>query len=136
MKSRHKPVGGTPVWTIHPGIWPDIGDFETSSGGGVFQANMQAALGNNLLGSPIQQSEHLPQDDNSGCVLLADFRAYLLFERSGLSIAFSEHAAFTNDKGTWRFTQRLDGMPWVLSAITLADPQGSYTVSPFVYLND
>jgi len=136
MQSRFKTVGGTPVWIIHPGIWPDIGDFETSAGGGVFQANLQAALGNNILGYEILQSEHLPQDDNSGCVVLADLSAYLLFERSGLSIAFSEHAAFTSDKGTWRFTQRLDGQPWLKSAITLADPQGSYTMSPFVYLND
>jgi len=136
MLSRFKSVGGSPVWVIHPGIWPDIGDFETSSGGGVFQANMQAALGNNLLGFPILQSEHLPQDDNAGCVLLADFSGYYLFERAGISIAFSEHAAFTTDKGVWRFTQRLDGQPALKSAITLADPQGSYTVSPFVYLND
>ncbi len=136
MFSRFKSVGGSPVWVIHPGIWPDIGIFESSNGGGVFQANMQAAMGNNILGYPILQSEHLPQDDNAGCVLLADFSGYLLFERSGISIAFSEHAAFTTDKGVWRFTQRLDGQPWLKSAITLADPQGSYTVSPFVYLND
>lgn len=136
MQSRFKPVGGSPVWVIHPGMWPDIGVFETSAGGGVFQANMQAALGNNILGYEILQSEHLPQDDNAGCVILADFSAYLLFQRSGLSIAFSEHAAFTSDKGTWRFTQRMDGQPWLKSAITLADPQGSYTMSPFVYLND
>ena len=136
MISRFKPVGGRPIWVIHPGIWPDIGVFESSSGGGVFQANMQAALGNSLLGYPILQSEHLPQDDNAGCVVLMDPSAYLLFERSGISIAFSEHAAFTTEKGTWRFSQRFDGMSWVKSAITLADPQGSYTISPFVYLND
>jgi len=136
MKARFKPVGGSPVWIIHPGIWPDIGAFESSAGGAVFQANMQAALGNNLLGYPIIQSEHLPQDDNAGCVLLADLSAYMLFERQGLAIAFSEHAAFTSDKGTWRFTTRMDGQSWLKSAITLADPQGGYTMSPFVYLND
>jgi hypothetical protein len=53
-----------------------------------------------------------------------------------MAVAFSEHAAFTTDKGTWRFTKRLDGQPWLSGAITLADPQGSYTVSPFVYHND
>jgi hypothetical protein len=36
----------------------------------------------------------------------------------------------------WRFKKRLDGQPWLLNAITLADPQGSFTQSPFVYLND
>lgn len=136
MLSRFKSTGGSPVWIIHPSIWPDIGRFEVGTGGAVYQSNVQAGLGAPLLGAPILQSEHLPQADNSGCVILADLNAYLFFLRSQLSIAYSEHAAFTSDKGTWRFTQRNDGKPWLKSAITLADPQGSYTVSPFVYFND
>lgn len=136
MLSRFKAAGGTPVWIIHPSIWPDIGKFEVGTGGAVYQSNVQAGLGAPLLGAPILQSEHLPQADNSGCVILADLNAYLFFLRSQLSIAFSEHAAFTSDKGTWRFTQRNDGKPWLKSPITLADPQGSYTCSPFIYFND
>lgn len=136
MKSRFKAVGGTPMWLWHPGIWPDVGIFETSAGGGVFMANLAAGAPGRLLGYEYGESQHQPQDDNSGCVLLADFSAYLFFERAGLAVAFSEHAAFTSDKGTWRFTQRNDGQPWLRLAITLADPQGSYTVSPFVFLND
>jgi len=136
MRSRFKKVGGKPVWVIHPGVWPDIGVFEVSTGsGGVFQANLQTALGQNLLGYPILESEHMPQDDNDDA-LLADFKGYVLFEREELSIAFSEHAAFTTDKGTWRFTARFDGQPWLKDVITLADPQGSYTVSPFVFHDD
>ena len=84
----------------------------------------------------ILMSEHLPQDDNAGDVILADMKAYLLFERMGLNISFSEHANFTSDQGTWRFTQRMDGQPWLAGAVTLADPQGGYTVSPFVFHND
>lgn len=136
MKARFKAAGGNPVWLIHPGVWPDIGVFETSQGGGVWMANQQAGMPSTLLGYPILESEHLPQDDNAGNVILADLNAYLMFERQQLSVAFSEHAAFTADKGTWRFTVRNDGQPWLKSAITLADPQGSYTVSPFVYHND
>lgn len=136
MLSRFKAAGGSPVWIIHPSIWPDIGKFEVGTGGAVYQSNVQAGLGAPLLGAPILQSEHLPQADNSGCVILADLNAYLFFLRSQLSIAYSEHAAFTSDKGTWRFTQRNDGKPWLKGPITLADPQGSYTCSPFVYLND
>src|SRR5512139_2008034 len=136
MRSRFKRVGGQPCWVIHPGVWPDIGVFEVSSGsGGVFQANLQGALGQNLLGYPIFESEHMPQA-NGDDVILADMKGYCLFEKEELSIAFSEHAAFTSDKGTWRFTARFDGQPWLKSTITLADPQGSYTVSPFVYHDD
>jgi len=138
MRSRFKNVMGAPVWVIHPSIWPDIGTFEVSAGsGGVYAAtsNMQGGMASGLLGFPILESEHLPQA-NSTAVILADLKSYALFERGQLSIAFSEHAAFTSDKGTWRFTERLDGKPWIVNAITLADPTGSYTVSPFVYLND
>jgi HK97 family phage major capsid protein len=136
MRARFKKVASDPVWIIHPGLWPDIGAFEVSTGsGGVFQANLQAGLGQNLLGYRIIESEHMPQDDYDDA-LLADLKAYLLFEREELSIAFSPDAAFTSDKGTWRFTSRFDGQPWLKSTITLADPQGSYTVSPFVYHDD
>lgn len=137
MRSRFKSVGGQPTWAIHPGIWPDIGAFEVASGSsGVWQANLQGPLGQQLLGYPITESEHLPQDDNAGCVILGDFSAYLILDRRQMAIAFSEHAAFLTDKGTWRVTKRLDGQPWMKNAITLADPQGSFTISPFVYLND
>ncbi|HEY1409158.1 MAG TPA: phage major capsid protein, partial [Promineifilum sp.] len=135
MRSRFKSVGGSPVWIIHPGIWPDIGVFETSAGGGVWMANQAASMPSSLLGYPILESEHMPAP-NTDDVILADLSAYVLFERQALSIAFSEHAAFTTDKGTWRFTVRNDGQPWLKSAITLADPGGSFTVSPFVYHND
>lgn len=131
MWSKFKSAGGTPSWLIHPGIWPDILSMAIgSSQNAVWTANMQGGQGSNLNGYPIMTSEHLPVADAAGSTLLADFSAYLLFQKKGISIAFSEHAAFTSDQGTWRFTQRLDGMPWLRAPITLAD--GSYKVSPFV----
>lgn len=137
MQSRFKSVGGTPVWLMHPSVWPDIMTMEIgTAGANAWVANMQATAGNTLNGYPFVQSEHLPQANNSGDVMLVDLNAYLLFRRSGLAIAFSEHVGFLNDLGTWRFTQRQDGQPWLKNAITLADPQGSYTMSPFVNHND
>lgn len=137
MRAQFKAVGGSPIWAIHQGLWPDIGVFEVSTGsGGVFQANLSAALNQTILGMPIVESEHLPQDDNAGDANLVDLRAYIIFDRAGIAVAYSEHAAFTSDKGTWRVTKRLDGQPWMKGPITLADPQGSYQVSPFVYHND
>ncbi len=130
MASRFKPVGGQGRWLMHQSVYPDIAVWEIgTAGAGV------GRLADVGYGEPIF-TEHLPQANSSGCVILADMSGYLLFERSGLSIAYSEHAAFTYDKGTWRFTERLDGQPWMKSYITLADPTGSFTVSPFVYFND
>jgi len=136
MISRFKQVGGTPVWIIHPSLIPDIGVFQVSTGGASLVSNISAGLGLQILGYRVIQSEHLPQADNSGCAILADLSAYKLFEKGGLYIDYSEHAAFTTGKGTWRFGMRMDGKPWLKSAITLSDPQGSFTQSPFVYFND
>lgn len=131
MYSKFKSAGGTPNWLLHPGVWPDVLSMAIgASQNAVWTANMQGGQGSNLNGFPIMTSEHLPVADATGSAMLADFSAYLLFQKRGISIAFSEHAAFTSDQGTWRFTQRMDGMPWLCAPITLAD--GTYKVSPFV----
>ena len=137
MYARFKSAGGSPVWIIHPSVWPDILSMEIGSqGANAWTANMQGGVAQNLNGYNIITSEHLPQANNSGGVILADLNAYLLWKKPGLSIDFSEHAAFRQDQAVWRFTQRMDGMPWNRAPLTLADPQGSYTVSPFIVHND
>lgn len=89
-----------------------------------------------ILGYQRVMSEHLPQANNSGDVILADLGAYNLFVREELYIDFSEHVGFLNGMDTWRFGMRVDGMPALKNSITLADPQGSYTVGPVVVHND
>lgn len=142
MLTRFKNVTGSqPVWIIHPSVWQEIGVFETSAGGGVWQANFQSPLGVGLLGFPIVVSEHLAalvSGTGGDRVLLADLGAYYFFQRSQLTIAFSEHFAFTSQLGTWTFHQRNDGKPFLRSSIRLAGPDdvAGTNVSPFVLLND
>jgi HK97 family phage major capsid protein len=69
-------------------------------------------------------------------VALIDPTAYLWFTKGDLTVSYSDQAFFTSDQVGWRFTERADGMPWLRNPITLADPQGSFTQSPFVYFND
>ena len=133
MYARFKSVGGQPTWIIHPSVWPQIMVMANGTDN-VWQANIQQGPTNVLNGYPIIVSEHLPQLGNTGSVLLADLSGYLMFERAGLSIAYSSEVGFTRDVGTWRFRQRNDGKPWLLNTIKLSDPQGSYSVSPFLYL--
>lgn len=133
MYARFKGVGGQPTWIIHPSVWPQIMVMANGTDN-VWQANVQAGPTNVLNGYPIIVSEHLPQLGNTGSVILADLTGYLMFERPGLSIAYSSEVGFSRDVGTWRFKTRNDGKPWLLNTIKLADPQGSYTVSPFLYL--
>lgn len=138
MQAHLKQIGTQmPVWLWHPSVWPDVITMEVgTAGGAVWTANMQAAQGRQLNGYEFFQSEHLPQANSAGDVILADLFAYLLFRRQEITIAYSEHAGFLSDQATWRFTARADGMPWLRNPITLADPTGSYTVSPFVVHND
>jgi len=133
MFSRFKRLSAQqPVWIMHPGVIPDLASFTASNQDLV---DWRVGVSGSLLGYPILFSEHMPQDDGDD-VLLADLGAYLWFQKGVLEIAFSEHVGFKSDQGTWRFAQRNDGMAWLNAAITLADPTGSYTVSPFVFHND
>ena len=132
MTSRFKTVGGSGVKLITVRL-ADIRKWRSGR-------KVSARVANMLPAEQLRQMhhhvEHSPQANNAGDVILADLSAYLLFRREALSIAFSDHYGFVNDMGTWRFTARTDGKPWLKNAITLADPTGSYTVSPFVYHND
>lgn len=129
MTSRFKQITGNVRWLQHQSIMPDY------AGAGWVQGQVVRTISDLGYGEAVM-SEHLPQADNSGCVGLFDFGAYMLFEKGGLEISYSEHADFLNGNNVWRFSQRMDGQPWLKNVITLADPQGSFTVSPFVYFND
>lgn len=133
MVAKLKTVNNRVAWLMHPSIIPDFANF-TASNADLVDWNMN--IRGSLLGYPIYYSEHLPLANASGAVILADLSAYYLFERSGLQVAYSEHAAFTSEKGTWRFSLRADGQPAFKSAISGANPGSAYTQSPFVYHND
>lgn len=129
MTSRFKKMTNKSMWMAHQSILPDFAASTWVLGNSIMK------LGEMGYG-PLVLSEHLPQADNSGCVALVDWGAYRLWVRQGLTVDFSEHADFLNGNVVWRFDERLDGQPWLKKAITQADPQGSFTVSPFVYFND
>ena len=133
MYARFKGMGGAPVWVIHPSVWPKIMTMNNSSVS-VVQTNLNSGTPNTINGFPVITSEHLPQIGNNGSVLLADLTAYVMFEKAGLSISYSEHVGFKRDVGVWKFRIRNDGKPWLQAPVILSDNQGSYSVSPFVFL--
>lgn len=140
MLEKFRPFGANPsgsIWAAHRSTIPELIAMQTANGGAGFVTNLNDnPLNSNLFGYGVAFSEHLPQENNSGHIMLCDFSSYAIFDLEGLEIAFSEHAKFENDLGTWRFTKRLDGKPWFSDGITAADPQGSWKESPFVYFND
>ena len=137
MLAQFQPVSGSTgsiTWIMHRGLLPDfVANFDVTTGG-VDWVQPREGVPGSLLGYPLRMSEHMP-NPNTDDVILGDFAAYLIFDNQGLVIGYSEHYRFGNDEGTWRFTKRLDGQPWLSSYITLGSPT-AYTVSPFVYHND
>lgn len=137
MRSRLLPQSmGRAVWFMHPAMMTDLYAMEIgTSGANAWAQSLAAGQQEQLLGMPIYWTEKLPEDDNPDCVMLVDRMMYLVGDRAGTQVAFSEHAAFTTDEGTWRVVRRVDGQPWVENSITLAS--GTHTVSPFVsFLDD
>jgi HK97 family phage major capsid protein len=137
MISRFKSVGGQPIWVGHITLLPDLAKyFGGSTGVQGVNAFIQPREGipGSLLGYPLFWSEHMPSA-NSDAIMLIDPQVYVIFDREPVRVAFSEHARFENDQGTFRVTKRLDGQPWMSGAITLAGPT-ALTVSPIVYHAD
>jgi HK97 family phage major capsid protein len=85
-----------------------------------------------LLGRPIIFTEKVPASGAAGQLSLIDFGYYLLGDRQVMSAMSSPHYKFGNDRTAYRIIERVDGRPWLNSAITPAN--GSATLSPYVQL--
>jgi HK97 family phage major capsid protein len=83
-----------------------------------------------LYGIPIKISEKVPALGTTGDVMLVDPGYYLIGDRSDIRIENSMHFKFQNDQEVWRIVKRVDGQPWLDSAIT--PRAGGSTLSPFI----
>jgi HK97 family phage major capsid protein len=129
------------VWLMHPKVLPLLIQLAdgTTDGNIIWIPNASDNVPGTLLGRPILFSGNVPilpagsSASQKGGVILADLSKYLIGDRGGVRIDFSPHVNFLTDQGTWRFTKRVDGQPWVSRAMYL--PDGTNQVSPFVSLS-
>lgn len=128
------------VWIISPEVLPQLLNMTNGGttivpmwiGGNGFPSAASAAP-ITLLGRPVIISEKASQLGTTGDINFVDFGFYLIGDRQAMSARQSEHFRFNTDVTAFRVTERLDGRPWLASAIT---PQnGGDTLSPFVKLN-
>lgn len=133
-------MGG--VWVMHPLVLPkliELADGAANTNNIIWIPNAREKEPASLFGRPVLFSEKMPampagnSAAQKGGVLLADFSYYLVGSRQQIQIDFSEHFKFTENKGTWRFVELVDGQPWMKTYRTLAD--GSTTMSPFITLS-
>jgi HK97 family phage major capsid protein len=120
------------VWAIHPTLLTKLMQLSSTAGNVIWIDNARAKPQMVLFGIPVAVTEKLPALNTLGDVLLLDLRHYLVGDRQQIEIAYSEHVAFLNNQGVWRFVARVDGQPWMRSTVTLSD--ASSTLSPFVGL--
>ncbi|MFG2372561.1 phage major capsid protein [Streptomyces sp. NPDC048504] len=86
-----------------------------------------------MLGLPIVISEKVPALGTSGDISLIDFGFYLLGDRQVMQARQSEERYFETDEIAFRIIERVDGRPWLQSAITPAN--GGSSLSPIVKLS-
>lgn len=109
-------TGGGPVW---------IGGYGNSSG-----ADTPPAM---ILGRPVIVSEKAPALGTTGDISFVDLSYYLIGDRQGVEVAASDQFLFSQDKTAFRLIERVDGRPWLQSALTPANGS-SNTLSAFVQL--
>ncbi len=124
------------VWIASPDTFPELATMALSVGTGgapVWLNNGVEGPPATILGRPVIFSEMAKTLGTAGDLAFVDLSYYLIGDRQAMSAMSSEHYKFANDKTAYRFIERVDGRPWLQSAIT---PQnGGNTLSPFVQLS-
>ncbi|MFB4312926.1 phage major capsid protein [Actinomadura sp. 21ATH] len=85
-----------------------------------------------LLGRPVIFTEKVPSSGASGDISFVDWGFYLIGDRQAMQARQSEERYFETDEVAFRVIERVDGRPWLQSAITPAN--AGDTLSPIVKL--
>jgi len=129
------------VWVCAPDVLPQLFKMSLAVGTGgstVMVGNYPGQSVNDapkmsLFGHELIVSEKAPALGTAGCIGFYNFDYYLIGDRQVMQVASSEQFKFSSDKTAFRVVERVDGQPWIHTAIT---PQNnsSNTLSPYVQL--
>jgi len=124
------------VWVVNQTALPSLYKLKDENNNYIWHPGMSGSIANGAVGTlygiPIKVSEKMEAVGTSGDILLADFGYYLIGDRAGLRIDYSDHYKFKNDLKVWRMVKRVDGQPWMKEPI---QPRNGVTLSPFVKIN-
>lgn len=126
---------GTAVWVAHIDTLPQLLTMALSVGTGgsavwVGDGGGEEAPPVRILGRPVIFTEKVSSVGTAGDINFVDFGYYLIGDRQAMQMSTSTEFKFGNDKTAMRIIERVDGTPWIKSAIT--PRKGSNTLSPFV----
>lgn len=136
MYSRMLPQSlGSAVWVVSPATFAELATMALSvgtGGGPIWLNNGVVGPPATILGRPVVISEKVADLGAEGDVNFIDFSYYLVGDRQAMTVASSEHFRFQNGETSFSFVERLDGRPWLQSALTPRN--GGDTLTPFVSL--
>ncbi|MFB7440247.1 phage major capsid protein [Streptomyces mirabilis] len=127
---------GNAVWMCSPDALPQLLQLSLTVGTGgnsVFVVNAAAGMPMSIFGRPLIITEKGGILGARGDLAFVDLSYYLVGDRQIMTADSSTDYNFGTDKTTFRIIQRVDGRPWIQSAITPANGSTS-TLSPFVEL--
>jgi HK97 family phage major capsid protein len=123
------------IWLCTPEAFPQLMTMALSVGTGgsaVMLTNAAGPAPMSVLGRPLIITEKAKQLGVQGDIAFVDLSYYLVGDRQQMTAASSTDWKFGNDQTAFRLIERVDGQPWIKSAIT---PQnGGPALSPFVEL--
>lgn len=136
MYSRMLPQSlSTAAWVVSPDVFPELATMALSVGTGgsaVWLNNGVAGPPATILGRPVIITEKVNPLGDQGDISFVDLSYYLIGDRQAMTVESSPHYRFQNGETSFRFVTRVDGRPWLQSALT---PRNSGpTLSPFVQL--
>lgn len=123
------------VWIVSPNTFPELATMALSVGTGgsaIWLNNGASGPPMTILGRPVIVSEKVPALGEVGDINFVDLSYYLIGDRQAMQATSSPHYRFATDKTAFRIISRVDGRPWLQSAITPAN--NGDTLSPFVKL--
>jgi len=116
---------------------PYIYTLQDAAGNYIWQPGMSGNISSrspgSIYGVPLIVTEKCPALGTSGDLILGDWSNYLIGDLNGLRIEESRDFKFGADKRVWKIVKRVDGKPWLNSAIT--PRAGGSTLSPFVLIS-
>lgn len=137
MIARFKGDLNRAIWLINQTTLPQLYTLKDNAGHFIFINNYNSNIQSNrtvgsLFGIPVKISEKPPVLGSEGDIGLYDLGQYIIGDKSGLRVEESRDYQFHKDLRCWKLIKRIDGKPWMKTAITPF--KGSTTLSPFVAL--
>jgi HK97 family phage major capsid protein len=127
------------VWFATIDAFPQLATMALSVGTGgapVFLTNgsVAGAAPMTIYGRPLYFTEKLPGLGTTGDICFVDPSYYLVGDRQLLQVTASTDFLFSTDKTAYKVIERVDGRPWLQSAITQKNNSAN-TLSAFVQLS-